>query len=219
MTTFAIIGAGPGLGLASARRFGREGFAVALIARNREKLEALCDELESEGIRARAYIADVQDTASVVSALESAAAATGPIGVLQYSPVPSKAFLRPVLETRPEDLGEAVRFSLLGFAAAVGQVREGMTELGKGTILLVNGSSAVTPNGAVTGTSVAFAAESSYGTLLHDALEPHGIHVGQLIVPGAIGGGDPLFAPAALADQLWTMHVRGGDFRVIVGEG
>lgn len=33
MTTVAIIGAGPGLGLATARRFGREGHDIALIAR------------------------------------------------------------------------------------------------------------------------------------------------------------------------------------------
>ena len=32
MTTIAIIGAGPGLGAAVAKRFGAEGFAVALIA-------------------------------------------------------------------------------------------------------------------------------------------------------------------------------------------
>ena len=39
--TIAIVGANPGLGAAVARKFGREGFAVALIARNWTKLEAL----------------------------------------------------------------------------------------------------------------------------------------------------------------------------------
>ena len=32
MATLAVVGAGPGLGAAVARRFGREGFAIALIA-------------------------------------------------------------------------------------------------------------------------------------------------------------------------------------------
>lgn len=34
MTTFALVGAGPGLGLATARRFGAAGHTVALIARD-----------------------------------------------------------------------------------------------------------------------------------------------------------------------------------------
>ena len=38
MATLAVVGAGPGLGAAVARRFGREGFAIALIARDQAKL-------------------------------------------------------------------------------------------------------------------------------------------------------------------------------------
>lgn len=39
MTTIAIVGAGKGLGLAVAERFAREGFAVALISRNQDRLD------------------------------------------------------------------------------------------------------------------------------------------------------------------------------------
>ncbi|RZT84977.1 short subunit dehydrogenase [Pseudonocardia sediminis] len=41
MTTLAVIGAGRGLGAAVARRFGREGFDVALISRNEARAQAL----------------------------------------------------------------------------------------------------------------------------------------------------------------------------------
>ncbi|MBB3038073.1 hypothetical protein [Hoyosella altamirensis] len=87
-----------------------------------------------------------------------------------------------------------------------------------GTILLVNGSSAVRPNGNVAGTSTAFAGESAYGAMLHDAATPRGVNVRQLIIPGAIGGGDPLYDPAALADRIWQLHTTPGTFRVTVGE-
>ncbi|MBQ1082065.1 SDR family oxidoreductase [Nocardiopsis sp. B62] len=216
MSTIAIIGAGPGLGAATALRFGREGFSVALVARNQEGLDQLARDLASEGIEARGYGADVRDRPSLTRALESAAADLGAIEVLQYSPVPSREFLRPVLETTPEDLAAAVEFSVLGPATAVGQVLPGMGELGHGTILLVNGSSAATPNGNVAGTSTAFAGESAYGHMLHEALAPVNIHVGQLIIPGAIGGGDPRYAPEALADRLWTIHDERGPFRTTV---
>lgn len=219
MAAIAIIGAGPGLGAATAHRFGREGFSVALISRNPQKLDSLRAELTAAGATARGYSADVQDRTGLRVALQRAAGELGPVEVLQYSPVPRAEFLRPVLETGPDDLAAATAFSILGPATAVQQVLPGMTDLGHGTILFVNGSSAVRPNGAVAGTSIAFAGESAYAAMLHEALKPQNIHVGQLIVPGAIGGGDPLFAPDALAEQLWNIHVEPGPFRITVGAG
>lgn len=218
MPVIAIIGAGPGLGVAVARRFGAEGFAVALIARNQGKLDRLVGELAAEGMTARGYVADVRDRAALATGLRDAARELGPIDVLQYSPVPSAEFLRPVLDTSVDDLAEAVEFSILGSAAAIAEVLPGMAERGQGTILFVNGSSAARPNQRVAGTSVAFAGESAYGEMLHAALEPHGVGVRQLIIPGAIGGGDPLYDPAALAEGLWQLHTKPGPFRVTVGE-
>lgn len=219
MSVFAIIGAGPGLGAATARRFAREGLSIALIPRTPDKLNALHEELAADGVQVRGYSADVQHGDQLHAALTSAATDLGPIEVLQYSPVPRPEFLKPVLETTPTDLADAARFSIVGSATAVEAVLPGMKQLGQGTILLVNGSSAARPNGNVAGTSTAFAGESAYGAMLHDALAPKGIHVAQLIIPGAIGGGDPLYDPAALADQLWNLHASKGPFRITVGEG
>ncbi|WP_449353083.1 SDR family NAD(P)-dependent oxidoreductase, partial [Streptomyces shaanxiensis] len=61
MPTIAIIGAGPGMGLAIARTFGARGFDVALISRTKEKLQTLADQLGEEGITADAFPADVLD--------------------------------------------------------------------------------------------------------------------------------------------------------------
>jgi NADP-dependent 3-hydroxy acid dehydrogenase YdfG len=218
MTTVAIVGAGPGLGQATARRFGREGFSIALISRTQRNVDRLATDLGEHGITARGYAADVRDRASLTAALQQADADLGPIEVLQYSPIPRKDFLRGVLETTVDDLAAATEFSILGPAAAISQALPGLRELGRGTILLVNGSSGATPNSSVAGTSTAFAGESAYGAMLHDALAGKGIHVGQLIIPGAIGGGDPLYAPDALAERLWTMHRQRDRFRITVGE-
>lgn len=67
MTTFALIGAGPGLGLATARRFGIAGHAVALIARNAERLEEMTTEPARDGIQARGFTADVLDIESLTA--------------------------------------------------------------------------------------------------------------------------------------------------------
>lgn len=218
MPTIAIAGAGPGLGAAVARRFGRELFDVALISRNAGKLQALEQDLIGEGITARGYVADVRDRESLARALTQAAEELGPIEVLQFSPVPSAEFLKPVLDTTVEDLQAATEQSILGPVAAIRQVLPGMMERGAGSILLINGASAAHPNGIVAGTSTAFAGESAYGAMLHDAVVDKHVNVRQLVIPGAIGGGDPLYDPAALAERVWQLHSVPGDFRVIVGQ-
>jgi hypothetical protein len=49
--------------------------------------------------------------------------------------------------------------------------------------------------------------------MLHEVLAVEGIHVGQLIIPGAITPGHHRTDPAVLADTLWAMHTGGGGFR------
>ena len=61
MKVMAIVGAGPGLGLSLARRFGREDHRVALLARNRARLEQHVAALGGEGVDAAAHPADVLD--------------------------------------------------------------------------------------------------------------------------------------------------------------
>ncbi|OZD38967.1 dehydrogenase [Rhodococcus sp. 06-1477-1B] len=216
MTSIAIIGAGPGLGLAVARRFGREGFPVALISRSRAHLDELVEAATPDGVTAKAFTADARDPDQLRSALTAAADSLGPVEILQYSPVPAKEFLRPVLDTSEADLAGSIAQSVYGPIAAVQQVLPGMRELGRGTLLFVNGGSAVRPNPDVAGTSIAFAAESAYAQMLHSVLTPEGIHATQLIIPKGIGGGDPAHEPDALADRLWRLHRDRGDFRAFV---
>ncbi|MET1037644.1 MAG: SDR family NAD(P)-dependent oxidoreductase [Aeromicrobium sp.] len=215
MTTIAIIGAGKGLGAAVARRFGAEGFAVGLISRHQGRLDALASELAGEGIQARGFAADVRDPASIAAALEQVTETLGPIEVLQYSPLPQKDFMRPVLETTPADLVGPIEFSIYGPVAAVHQVLPGMRFLGEdtGTILFVNGGSAVTPGRNVTGTSVAFAGQAAYIQLLHEVLAEEGIHVAQLIIGGRIIEGDAEKDPDVLAEHLWNLHAKRDTFR------
>ncbi|TYC98866.1 SDR family NAD(P)-dependent oxidoreductase [Arthrobacter echini] len=215
MTTLAIIGAGRGLGAAVARRFGAEGFSIALISRNQGKLDALADDLGKEGIHARGFVADVRSPESIATALEAATETLGPIEVLQYSPLPQKDFMRPVLETTPADLKGPIEFSIYGPVAAVHQVVPGMRFLGenRGTILFVNGGSAVKPGRSVTGTSVAFAGQAAYVQLLNEVLGEEGIQVSQLIVGGRIIEGDAEKDPAVLAEILWKLHTDRDTFR------
>ncbi|WP_431904648.1 SDR family NAD(P)-dependent oxidoreductase [Amycolatopsis thermoflava] len=214
MTTIAIVGAGRGLGAAVARKFGSEGFDIALISRSQERLDALATDLEAEGLAARGYAANVREPKSLIAALDRAGQELSPIEVLQYSPLPQKEFLRPVLETTVDDLAGAIEFAVYGPVVAVHQVLQGMRFLGRGTILFVNGGSGAVPNPNVAGTSIAFAGESAFARMLHDTLKAENIGVGQLIIPGAIEPGHPDNDPAVLAGKLWHLHAHPGEFRV-----
>jgi len=218
VTTLAVIGAGTGLGAAVARRFGREGFAVALVSRTQAHVDELADELRAEGVEARGYAADVSDPAALTDALTRAAGELGPVEVVQYSPIPAKTFLKPVLETSHDELAAALDFSVHGPFAAVQAVLPGMRELGHGSVLLVNGGTAVTPKADYAGTSVAFAGESALGQMLHEVLAADGIRVSQLVIPGAIEVGHPRKDPGVLADTLWALHSEPGDFRVFADD-
>ncbi|MFF3617100.1 SDR family NAD(P)-dependent oxidoreductase [Streptomyces aureus] len=213
MTTFALIGAGPGLGLAAARRFGAAGHRVALVSRSAQHQQELVAELAQDGIEARGFTADVLDPVSLTAALREAADTLGPVEVLQFSPVPRADFMKPVLETGAADLDDPLAFSVKGPVTCVNAVLPGMRELGRGTLLFVNGASAVRPNPKVAGTSIAFAAESAFAHMLHDALADENIHVAQLIVPGAIRPDAEHSNPKALAERLYTLHSERGTFQ------
>ena len=58
-----ITGASAGIGEATARMLAREGASVVLVARRRERLDALKGEIEQAGGRALAVVADVTDAA------------------------------------------------------------------------------------------------------------------------------------------------------------
>ncbi|RFA09744.1 dehydrogenase [Subtercola boreus] len=216
MPVIAIVGAGPGLGAAVARRFAREGFSIALISRDQSKLDTLAAELETIGAKARGYAADVREPAQLEGALERAAAELGPITVLQYSPLPSRDYLKPVLDLTPELALEALQFSVLGLIHAARAVLPAMREAGEGSIILINGGTSVKARAGFAGTSVAFPSESAYGEMLHDALEGEGIRVSQLVIPGGI---PKLQLPNGIddvADRIWGLHSTAGEFRTML---
>jgi NAD(P)-dependent dehydrogenase (short-subunit alcohol dehydrogenase family) len=94
---------------------------VALIARDRVKLDGLVGQLASDGITAAAFPADVLDRPALTRAIGDAAARFGGIDVLEYSPVggAETTKLTPPSQTAPEDVQEQIEFQLYGAMAAV----------------------------------------------------------------------------------------------------
>jgi NADP-dependent 3-hydroxy acid dehydrogenase YdfG len=214
--SIVIVGAGPNLGAAVARRFGREGLAVGLIARNAEKLDAMAADLAEEGITAAAAPVDIRDSAGLSSAIASLADELGPVEVLEYSPLPARDFMKPILETSVDDVRGPLEFSVLGAVAAATTVLGPMLDRGAGTILFTTGGAAINPYPLRAGVGISFAGEVAYARMLHDELADRGIHVAHTAIGGRIApGGD--HEPGDVADLLWRHHVERSAFQVRLG--
>ena len=85
MKTFLSIGSGPGMGLATAERFAKEGFRIISSARNEGKTRELADRLRAKGYEVAVWKVDASDPASVASLVSEVEECFGAIDVLHYN--------------------------------------------------------------------------------------------------------------------------------------
>ena len=214
--SIVIVGAGPNLGLAIARRFGREGFAVGLVSRTQAKLDDLASQLESEGVTAAGAAADIRDSDALTSAIRSLAERLGEVEVLEYSPLPAPEFMKPILETTVDDVRGPIEFSILGAVAATQAVVGPMRDAGRVTILFTTGGAAINPYPLRAGVGISFAGEVAYARMLHDELADSGVHVAHTAIGGRIAPGMD-HEPGDVADVLWSHHAERGAFQTRLG--
>lgn len=80
--TALVTGASSGLGVVMARALAKAGANVALLARRKDRLEAVAKEIAQLGVRSLALQADVTDDKALEAAVEHAERELGPIHVL-----------------------------------------------------------------------------------------------------------------------------------------
>lgn len=212
MKTIAIVGAGPGLGLSLAKRFGENDFQAALIARRKESLDQLVATLQSHEIEAEGFVADVRDEESIADAFSSINSHFGSVEVLEYSPI-SMEFIPPSQVTT-EIAGRYFEFQVLGAIASVQQVLPEMIKNGNGTILLTGGRSSVVPMALIGSMSPAMAALRNYAYILNEELADKGIYAGTITVCCGI---TPEVA-ASVAALYWDMYQKRDRVEEIFGE-
>lgn len=210
MPTIAIVGAGPGMGLAIARTFGSHGFDVALIARTPDKLDVLVEQLGEEGIKAAAFPADVMDRPALAAALESATARFGALDVLEYSPAPHSpvaglTLVSPSAST-VDDLQPQVEYNLYGAVTATRAVLPTMREAGAGTLLFTTGGGSVNPNPMLGNVNAAAAALRNWVLNLHNELAGTGVYAAHVAISTWIGDNAPEGFPSATPEQIAPLY-------------
>lgn len=226
MKVVAVLGVGPGLGLSIARRFGREGFAVALVSRTATRLAAYEESLAQAGIQSRAYVADVHDPLALEKVLTSISADLGPIDVAYFGPVEIKPgeISTAITEVEPDAVRGPFEWLVLPAVGFVNAVLPAMRARGTGTILIPGGMSGKYPMPELGKLAPASAALRMYVLTLHEALKESGVYAATLTVGGLIQRGDIHTAvrehltqlgaelpadidPDQIAETAWSMHV------------
>ncbi|TBL76598.1 SDR family NAD(P)-dependent oxidoreductase [Paenibacillus thalictri] len=182
MKTIAIVGAGPGVGMSIAKKFGQHGFRIALIARNEEKLNQLVTELEQLGIEAAAFQADILNKTQIHTAFTAIKEKYGFIDVLEYSPTPGFATLAKPLDVTEENALFQFQFNVLGAISSVREVLPDMLDKQSGALLFTTGRSAIHPMPMMGNIGIAMSGLRNYIFNLNSELKDKGIYAGHLSI-------------------------------------
>lgn len=185
MPHLLIIGAGPGISAATARRFGRAGYAVGLVARREEALAELGAALRDDGVRTGWAPAEAGDPASLTDAMGRLVGELGPADVVLYNVSVGREVTVP--ELTPEDLLGDLAAGAVGLQTAVRAVLPGMRERGGGTVLVTGGGSADEPIRSMATLGVQKAALRALAEVQAIALADEGVHVATVTVRGFVG--------------------------------
>jgi NAD(P)-dependent dehydrogenase (short-subunit alcohol dehydrogenase family) len=200
-----IAGVGPGVGLAVARRFAERGCRVALIARDRARLETLAAPIRARGGAAFAYPADLSDHHAVADVIATILADHGRPSVLVWNPALWDE--TPVLSVDSDTFDRQLRLGLTAGLTAIRAAAPAMSAGGGGTILMTGGGLALAPQygGAV---PVLTAVKSALRGFVHasaPALAAQNLRLGTVTIAGQVAPGTA-FDPDRIADAFWSMH-------------
>jgi short-subunit dehydrogenase len=213
-----VCGFGPGISAAVAERFGAEGFAVGLVGRTRDRLEAGVKALAGKGVKAQAFVGDLSDVASIPGLVESARKALGPITVVQWSAYAGGAgdLLKAEAKEVESVLGLATSSLLAVIRSALPDLR---AQKGESAVLVTNGGlgyfdtnmDKVAVDWNAMGLAVANAAKHKLMGVLSHKLAADGVYVGEVMVQGTVKGtvfdsGNATLDPAAIASKFWDLY-------------
>ena len=205
MSTMVIVGMGPGVSAAVARRFGKEGFRIAALARRTDALQVQVAALTAAGIAAQGYTADAADSAGLAAALGRVSAEQGTPDVLVYNAAGVR--YKPLAELSAAELMADLQISIGGALAATQAVLPGMKARGSGTLLFTGGGFAFEPMPALTGVGVGKAGIRNLAFSLFADLKASGIHAATVTICGMVKPGTA-FEPDRIAESYWQLHAQ-----------
>jgi short-subunit dehydrogenase len=208
-----LVGAGPGLGMALARRFADGGYGVTLVARSRDGLGRLADSLADTGAQIDEVEADASDPEGLRARMVELYDEPGAPGLIIYNAVMGAP--DQLLSSSVEHLQTAYAVDVISAIVVTQVASPAMRAAGSGTIIVTGGGFGDHPIPALASISLGKAALRSAATMLGADLEPDASRVATLTIAGQIVAGTA-FDPENIAIRYWEVVHSDGPWRKIV---
>ncbi|KAJ3320927.1 hypothetical protein HDV06_004705 [Boothiomyces sp. JEL0866] len=181
LRTAVIAGVGPGIGLSLAKSFAKEGYHVALLARNLSYL----DQVQKEIGNATAFACDLSSESSIKSVTQQIIKELPPVEVTVMNA--GAAFSpKPFLEVNPSDLHAAFNLQTIGTVHLLQSLLPGMVERQKGTVIITGATASLRGSAKFVPLAVPKFATKALAESLAREFGPQGVHVSHVIIDGVV---------------------------------
>jgi short-subunit dehydrogenase len=197
-----LVGVGPGLGLALARRFAVGGYRVTLVARSTDRLDELARSLDDTSAEINTVEADASRPEDLRARMAQLYREEGAPAVVIYNAVLGSP--DQLMSSTAAHLQEAYAVDVIGAIVVAQEAAAAMRAAGLGTMIVTGGGFADHPIPALATVSLGKAALRAAATMLAADLGPDGIRVATLTIAGQIVAGTA-FDPAHIAERYWEI--------------
>lgn len=205
--TAVVTGASSGIGAEIARQLAGRGHGVTLVARRREELEALADELGSTGVRAEVLATDLLDRSERAALVDRVTDLGLTVDILVNNA--GMSTLGPVHRADPEAEMRMVELDVVAVVDLCTRILPGMVSRRRGAVLNVASTAAFQPLPGQAGYGGSKAFVLSYTRSLGGELRGTGV-TATALCPGPVDTGfgeaagfDKAEAEAALPAFMW----------------
>ena len=175
-----ITGVGPGTGSSIARRFSDGGYKIAMIARDKERLKSLEDELEDS----KGYSCELRNQEYLNSTIDNIIKDFGYPDVFIHNAV--RGTRGNFLEFTSEELQSNFDINVIALHRIAQKVAPEMIKKGKGAIIVTGNTSAHRGKANFGGTASTKAAQKILTESFARYLNPKGVHVAYITIDAAI---------------------------------
>jgi len=219
-----IAGVGEGLGRSLARRFAAEGYATVLVARSAERLARIADDIEAEGGRGVAYVADLREESAVTKLFEDVEKELGPVSLVVFN---TGANHRSSILDLPADMFEKVwRLSCYAGFLVGREAARHMVPRGHGTLIFTGATASLRGSAQFAAFAAAKGGLRQLAQSMARELGPKGVHVASVIIDGVIDSprmherfpermaqlpADGALRPEHIAEAYWQLHKQPRD--------
>ena len=219
-----VIGAGDATGGAIAKRFAREGYIACVTRRSADKLQALVDEIRTEGGQAFGFGSDARKEEEVNALVEQIERDIGPIEAFVFNigaNVPCS-----ILDETPRKYFKIWEMACFAGFLTSQAVAKRMVTRERGTLLFTGATAGLRGAAGFAAFAGAKHAIRALAQSMARELGPRNIHVAHVVVDGAIDTAfirdtfpdlyarkdqDGILDPEHIADNYWFLHSQPRD--------